>query len=89
MDFNVNQTVQGPKDLLAIGFTFCFIPDPTLQNCSIHIDSFYDLFMNFLKRQSFSCISVNGETESPQISSKISSFVFSVLETNESLTNLE
>jgi len=65
MDFNVNQTVQGPKDLLAIGFTFCFIPDPTLQNCSIHIDSFYDLFMNFLKRQSFSCISVNGETESP------------------------
>jgi len=30
MDFNGNQTVQGPKDLLAIGFTFCFIPDPTL-----------------------------------------------------------
>jgi len=32
--------------------------------------------MNFLKRQSGSCVAVNGGTESSQISTKRSSFVF-------------
>jgi len=31
---------------------------------------FYDLFMNFLKRQSGSCVAVYGMTEMPQISFK-------------------
>jgi len=40
------------------------------------MDLFYNLFMNFLKLQSGSCVTVNGGTESSQISSKRSSFVF-------------
>jgi len=32
--------------------------------------------MNFLKRKIVSCVAVNGGTESSQIQSKISSFVF-------------
>jgi len=51
------------------------------------MELFYDLDMNFLKRQSVSCAAVNGVTESSQMSLKISSFVF--LKMNESLTGLK
>jgi len=42
----------------------------------MHIDYFYNLFMNFLKHQSISCKAANRGTENSQISLKISLFVF-------------
>ena len=59
----------------------------TTVNCSIQKDWSYDLFMNFLKHQSFSCMDCQWGDR--KLSDFIKKIFICVRKMNESLTGLE